>query len=230
MKKNYLIALMVLLSINMHAQYKKASFLTKAGRTHDIGGAGHFINDGNVTLPGIFYSYGKESTEKRIFHWFDLELTLPAKFSYKTQDAVSQNPVTVSGKSSTGLIYRYNLAYYLMDNSNADNKLLPFITAGINFTIAGTKIKTVVYSPESFTDVKKTPAADGGNAGANLGLGGIYNFTSKVGLKLTAGYSYQVNANANGFNQPDGYSIYNVFASHPYVTLGVRFRMDGDDD
>jgi hypothetical protein len=230
MKKNFLIALSVLLSINVHAQYKKASFLTKKGRTYDIGGAGHFISEGHSSVPGIIYSYGKENSEKRIFHWFDLELLMPAKFSYKTEEFTTKTPVTVSGKSKLGLIYRYNLAYYLINNSNPDNKLLPFVTGGLNWVITSGNANEV-YMPNISTDVKKKFMVSDGNLGASFGVGSVYNITSTFGLKLTAGYSYQLNVNAGEDSyKSEGYSLYYVFPNHPYVTLGVRFRMDRDDD
>jgi hypothetical protein len=227
MKKYFLFTLIVLLCMNVNAQYKKVSFLNKKGRTYDFGGTAHFLTDGNAIVPGFIYSFGRQRAERKTFHWFDLEILFPAKFSYKTEDFTTKVPVTVNGKSQPGLIFRYNLAYYLTDNSNSANKLLPFVTGGLHITlIGGSTDGYLTYTPDTYYDVQKKPADRDLNLGANLGLGVIYNITSKFGLKMTGGYSYQYNSNSKySESYKPGYSTYDFFSSHPYATLGVRFTM-----
>jgi hypothetical protein len=232
MKRNLIIVLVVCSCMNVSAQYKKASFLNKPGRTHEIGFTGHFISDGGVTVPGIAYSYGREREGKRLFHWFDLEFLLPAKFSYNTVEFTSRTPVKVSGESSFGLNYRYNLAYYLIDNSKAENKILPFVTGGIHIKIFGgsPKEESTTFSPNVSNDVDRQVTYDNVNFGANVGVGGIYKISSGIGIKLTGGYSFEYNSESGQADswKANGYSVYKFYYNHPYVTLGVRFIVDKD--
>ncbi len=118
MKKFYVGIVILLACSGAQAQYKKASFLNKSGRTYDLGFAGRFLSGGGGTVPGIYYSYGRDKG-KRIFHWFDLEVLLPTRFTYNTVDKNNaETVVTVSGKSKLGIVYRYNFAYYLTDAEN----------------------------------------------------------------------------------------------------------------
>jgi hypothetical protein len=75
MRKIYFAVAILLAYSSTQAQYKKASFLNKSGRTYDLGFASHFLSGGGGTVPGIYYSYGRDKG-KRTFHWFDLELLL----------------------------------------------------------------------------------------------------------------------------------------------------------
>jgi hypothetical protein len=229
MKQISLIVIVVLSCLCVNAQYKKASFLNKNGRTYDIGGGLHLITKANATVPSFIYSYGKDS-EKRIFHWFDLELLFPTSFSYETRDTETKVPITISGKSTLGFIYRYNLAYYVLDNNKEENKLLPFVNAGLNIVVAGADVSPakLLVSPDTYQyyEAEKAPKSQGISLGANLGAGAIYSFKKNVGLKLTAGYNYQYNkSRVDDFNNTDDFFFYD---SHPYVTLGIRFRMERD--
>jgi hypothetical protein len=216
---------MAFVCLSVNAQYKKASFLNKAGRTYDLGFTGHLISEGMV--PGIFYSYGKDNGTKRLFHWFDLELLLPSKFKYTTEDVDTKEAVTVKGSSKVGLIYRYNLGCYLLDNTKEGAKFLPFVTGGINVLLLGGTAKDYTTSPENVNPVK-VATNQNFSAGANAGIGMIYSFTSKFGLKAAAGYNYQYNKTPSSWS--DGvYSVYNVYTSHPYVSVGLHFRMENDD-
>ena len=232
MKKNLLFALVILLCLNLDAQYKKASFLSRPGRTHEIGFFGHFISDNGLTVPGIAYSYGRERAGKKIFHWFDMEFLLPTKFSYNTREFTTKEPIRVSGKSNLGFLYRYNFAYYLADNSNRETKVLPFVTAGLHFILFGGELRPdrTTFSPATSTDVEKQPIYDNLNMGASIGLGGIYKLSAAVGIKATARYSYEYNSDSGTTNdwKSQGYSVYKFYGSHPYVSVGIRFIVDKD--
>lgn len=226
MKKIYVGIAIALLCSSAQAQYKKASFLTKSGRTYDLGVAGHFLNDGAGTRPGIYYSYGRDKGTK-VFHWFDLELLLPTTFKYNTVDKEDpQTIVSVTGKSKLGLAYRYNFAYYVANTENSDAKIKPFVTAGINFLLVGAGAKTYAYTPEE-SDPVKVPHFEAFSCGANIGAGGIYAFSETVGLKFTAGYNFQTQIDTDQYSKE--YTAYKTFTNHPYVTFGVRFLMGGDE-
>jgi len=228
MKKIYFGIAILLAGSSVQAQYKKASFLNKSGRTYDIGFAGHFLSGGGGTVPGIYYSYGRDKG-KRVFHWFDLEVLLPTKFKYNTIDKSDlETPVTVTGKSKLGLVYRYNFACYLTNVENTESKFKPFITAGINFLLLGGNPQSAEISP-SYADPVKMLTYDAFSYGANAGLGCIYTLSEKIGIKAIAGYNLQGQLSSD-YNNQEEYSVYKVYSNHPYVGVGVRFVMTGDGE
>lgn len=229
MKKIYFGIAIILACSNVQAQYKKASFLNKSGRTYDVGFAGRFLSDGGGAMPGIYYSYGRDKG-KHVFHWFDLELLLPTKFKYNTVDLDDATvPVTVSGKSRLSLLYRYNFAYYIINTENTESKIRPFVTAGINFLIAGGSAKTYDYTPEETSPLKIPAYGNNFSYGANAGIGGIYAISEKIGIKLMAGYNWQGQLSPD-FNNNYGQILYKTYSNHPYVSAGVRFVMTGDGE
>lgn len=229
MKKIYFGMAIILACSSVQAQYKKASFLSKSGRTYDLGFAGRFLSDGGGTMPGIYYSYGRDKG-KHVFHWFDLELLLPTKFKYNTTDLNDEGTnVTVSGKSKISLLYRYNFAYYLLNTENSDIKIKPFVTAGVNFLILGGSAKSYDYTPENADPAKIPSFGNNFSYGANAGIGGIYSISEKIGIKLMAGYNWQGQVSPQ-FNSGYGNTNYKIFSNHPYVGAGVRFVMTGDGE
>jgi len=205
------------------AQYKKASFLNKSGRTYDLGLSGRLMSKGLGSKAGLYYSYGRDKGA-RTFHWFDIEFILPVKYAYNTVDVRDPLvPVAVSGKTRMAIIYRYNYGLYFNDVSKSESKFRPFVTAGLNFMISGATIRyeKLTTVPE-FSDPQKRPSYNGFSYGGNIGVGGIYNVNEKLGIKVVGGYNLQ------GFFDADkikgtGYEVYDVNPSHPYITAGVRF-------
>lgn len=228
MKQKLFLFFLLICSVASQAQYKKASFLTKSGRTYDVGASAHFVTKSNSTAMGFVYSYGRDKGDKRAFHWFDLELTFPSKFSYTTKDLTTLEPISVSGKTSIGIFYRYNLGIYLTDNTKEDTKILPFATGGLNFSIKGIATKTVDnYEMLVYHDLDKNPILeDAFSCGAHVGAGAIYKMTPKFGFKGVLGYNFQTNIASTS---DDGNHTFYYFTSHPFLTLGVRFTMDGDN-
>ena len=228
MKKITLGILLLLFIVNADAQYQKASFLNKTGRTYELGTDFQFIGKSNATVTGIYYSYGKDRG-KRMFHWFDFEFLLPTTYSYKTTDINTQAPISVNGKSSMGFIFRYNVGMYLMDNSNEETKLLPFVVAGINTAILGAGLNgNYTTNPDQATPAE-IPQSNVLSMGFNVGVGAVYKISEKVGLKCNVGYDVQSNFGANSVDQTNGASAFYFLTSHPYLTLGIRFRMERED-
>lgn len=225
MKRLLLISTLVIVCNCSEAQYKKASFLNKSGRTYDLGGTAHLLSEGRSMTPGFFYSYGKDKG-KRLFHWFDLELLLPIKADFTTTDRTSKETVNVTAKSGVSLIYRYNLGCYLLNTSEEAVKLKPFVTAGVNLLLSGGFAKEWTTNPE-YADTPETLAPRSFGYGANAGIGLMYNITEKFGLKAAAGYNYQ--SYVDDKTTWDGGKPYFLYNSHPYVSVGVRFTMESDD-
>jgi hypothetical protein len=228
MRKNFICLMMVVAFLDVSAQYKKASFLNKSGRTYDMGVAGHFMSGGAGTVPGIYYSYGRDEG-KRFFHWIDLELLLPTKFNFTTTDINDPSvAVTVSGKSRVGLVYRYNYGYYFTNIEKATSKLRPFVTLGANLLITGgtAKDEDIQYDPP-FSNPKEFPPSIGFSFGANAGIGCIYQFSSKWGFKFNGGYN--VEAILDSSSQEGAlYKLRKLFGNHPYVAVGARFIINDE--
>ena len=229
MRKIYLCMVILFVCSGVQAQYRKASFINKSGRTYDLGGMGHFLGGGAGAFPGIYYSYGLDQG-KKTFYWFDLEVILPTKFSYNTvQRNNTSIPVTVNYKSKVAFTYRFNYAYYLTNPENTESKFKPFVTAGANFIL--TSMEPMVYEtkPEN-SDPARQSNFDGTSFGIGAGIGGIYAITENFGIKVTAGYNLQYKNKTSQYVPADGATVYHVYGSHPYVGLGIRFVIKGDGD
>ncbi len=72
----FVFAILFVSVISANAQYKKASFLRKKGRTYDLGLTTRLLGGGNGVATGFSFGYGKERSDKRLFHWWDLDLIL----------------------------------------------------------------------------------------------------------------------------------------------------------
>jgi hypothetical protein len=226
MKTSLLIIALTMFFVNAEAQYKKASFLNKTGRIYDIGITGRLQNGGRSSSPGFFLAYGKESTEKRIHHWYDMELALGNKYSYSSTVSGSSNKVQVSGKSRPDFSFRYNLAYFLADNSSEDAKLLPFINIGIGYVTSGLSIDSYTLNPDNGNYPEVTPLSSRGSLTYGGGGGILYKLNANIGIRASVAY-YGV----SNLNNTDMYSqtYFLTLANHPAVSLAIRFRMDRDE-
>jgi hypothetical protein len=223
MKKSLLLILLTLFFVSTEAQYKKASFLNKTGRIYDIGLTGRLQSGGRSFAPGFFVAYGKESSEKRIHHWFDMEIVLPSKYSYSSTVSYSPDKVQVSGKSQIDVAIRYNLAFFLANNSNEDAKILPFINISAGYVSAPTPyLEEYTLTPDNGSYPDKTPLSSRGSFTYGGGGGIVYRLNTKIGLRLSGAYYGIVNPNSEG----DYYFM--TLVNHPAVSLAVRFRMDRD--
>jgi translation initiation factor 2 beta subunit (eIF-2beta)/eIF-5 len=234
--KTILAIIMIMASLTAIAQYKKASFLEKDGRTFEIGTDVHFLSGGRSAQQGIHFSFGREMV-KRFFYNYDFEITLPSKFSTIATTEVITNysntyvKVPITGKSKTGLIFRLNFGYFLKDNEDEKNKIVPFITLGLHYKILGLKLtvdnkdNTTNYY-EISTGANESPA---GSGGINLGLGGLYKISEKIGIKMNAGYNLEISADPKFNNGAIDVIPYQQFNSHPYLSIGLRYKMNKED-
>jgi hypothetical protein len=220
--RNIFLVAFITIGLAANAQYKKAGFLNKEGRTYEIGVAGHFMAKPRSMAPGIFLNYGKEN-ENNLFGWMDFEFILPSKFSATTKT----NPVTIVGKTKLAFAYRYNYGYYLVNKNKDENKILPYITGGLGFKLGGGGVTTTQdYSNTSFV-TPDFPVVLGLNAGA----GAVFRITKTLGVRFAGGYAFQIDTDKLGDNQdsggyPDGY--YSSYVSHPYATLSLRLTLNDD--
>lgn len=226
-KISVLILIITISSISLKAQYKKATFFTKTGRTYELGANFHFLNKSATSL---YYSAGSDKGLKRTFQWVELAVVLPSTYSYNTK-AKSYDPslpdmvdVTISGKTPVSGFYRYNYGIYLIDNTKGDKMFLPYIAFGANIFATFGITDDNYYSSGSYDDLEKVPAKTAFGGGINGGLGFIFNFSKKVGLRFAGGYDLQYNTTID-FSDNDSKSKYYFFKSHPYASVGVRLRI-----
>jgi hypothetical protein len=223
MKKFLPVLAVLLLSISTHAQYKKASFFGKLGRTYEVGSQVYLLGDGKGSPIGFKIGFGLDQEGKRLFGSQELQLIPSYKFSYTTTDYYD-NPVTVSGTTKIHFIYSLNYGYYLGKNDGEPAKVQPYVIAGV-MTGFSSGVKTLTQTPGTF-DLKKQPAEESLNLGIVGGVGALINFTPVLGLKLQGGYSYQIPLRS-GYGGSDGETFY-IFTSHPYASVSLRIRIAGE--
>ena len=232
MKKLFLLAVLFSAITTSQAQYKKASFLNKKGRTYDLGTVGRFLGGGNSAGVGFYFSYGKERSNKRLFHWFDLEFALAHKFSYATTAILAYGstttiPVTVSGKTDASLAYRYNLAYYILDNGNEDNKILPFVNASLGVVFPFTNRIDYTVSPTTVFAPTKSVRSIGGAWTAGIGAGAMYRVNNKFAIKFNTTYYGVLSSEGTKSN---GDEVFKTLPNHVGVNIGAHWLLDRDND
>ncbi len=229
MKKLLMFAIVVNAFI-ANAQYKKASFLEKDGRTYELGLTSHIMSKPRSAQQGIHFGLGRE-TEKRLFSWYDLELLLPSNVKTTGIEYYTKKSEVITGKTKMGFILRYDWGYFLLDNTKDENKILPFITVGLNYKLGGGLKLDAANINQTYEDFYLSEFS--GNIGFNGGAGAIFKFTEKIGARLTVGYNKQLSGNifssTRGSTSPSVDNTFETFVSHPYVTLAVRFKIIGED-
>jgi hypothetical protein len=233
MKKLFLLAVLFSAIITSQAQYKKASFLNKKGRTYDLGLTSRVLGGGNSVALGFNFSYGKERSDKRLFHWWDLDYTMGNKYKYNTttEEYIGglfvEKAVAVSGKTGSNLAWRYNLAYFILDNGNEDNKILPFVDLSVGVILSLQSKLDYTTSPISTSTLNKGVAASVGAYTAGIGAGAIYKVNDGFGIKFNAAY-YGVlssESRANGYA-----SYFRTLPNHVSVSIGAHWLLDRDND
>ncbi len=234
MKKLFLLIVLFAAITTSQAQYKKASFLNKKGRTYDLGLTSRVLGGGNSVALGFNFSYGKERSDKRLFHWWDLDYTLGNKYNYNTSTKVFagsggasvETPIKVSGKTGANLAWRYNLAYFLLNNGNEDNKLLPFVHLSIGTILSMQSKLDYTTSPTANALPQKQVLPSVGAWTAGAGAGAIYRVNEGFGVKLTATY-YGTLGTENSENSTD---IFRTLPNHISVSVGAHWLLDRDND
>src|SRR5438477_10896338 len=98
MKKISVTLVALFVCITLSAQYKKASFFGKEGRTYAIGTRLFAMGDGKGSPRGYYLAFGRDEDGKRFFYNWELQYIPSYSFSYDTKDA-NDLPITVGGKS-----------------------------------------------------------------------------------------------------------------------------------
>ncbi|WP_276485135.1 hypothetical protein [Paraflavitalea pollutisoli] len=221
MKKFSFTLLLFTLYAGTFAQYKKASFFEKAGRTYALGSRLNALGDGKGGPIGFYISFGRDQDGKRLFTNWDLQYIPGFKFSKNVLDE-DKAVRTIRGKSRAQFIYGYNWGYHLIKGEGETPRIQPYLTAGFNFVISG----GVKEWDDYYTNTDPYISERSFGVGIGGGAGAVFNLSSWFGLNLAAGYNLQGNIATDGDYAQKAYHMY---TSHPYVSAGVRFRISSDD-
>lgn len=209
MKKINLTFLVLFICLSGIAQYKKANYFGREGRTYGIGTRFYALGDGLGTVRGYTLSLGRDNDGQRWFTGYDFQYIPSYSFDLHTTDynGVSK-PVWGTTKSS--FIIAYNFGYFLLKNDNAEQKIKPYLAGAISTKIIG--------------GLKESSNDEDGNTHAfGLGIGGgaglLYYLKPWLALQAEGGYTYQFDFAAG--------EHFNVLPRHPYVSAGFRFRIVG---
>ena len=225
MKKLIPTVAVLLLSFNLSAQYKKAGFFEKEGRTYELASQLYMMGKGNGNPIGYKVAFGRDQDGRNLFITWDIQFIPSHKYSYTTVDE-NEVPVTVTGKSKHTFVYGLNWGYHLLKAKPDEmRRVQPFIGAGINILLAG-GIRSETYSPETFSYLKRNTSEQTISFGLNAGLGCIVNLSSKLALKVQGGYDHQFNMSAQ--NWDDEVKPFFLFGSFSYASLGLRLRIVKD--
>lgn len=220
MKKISISMILLLAVAAATAQYKKASFFEKTGRTYGFNGKVHAMGDGKGSPVGINVSFGRDQEGKRVFTFWDLSYVPGYKFTFNTANE-NGDPLTITGKSSAQIVYSYNTGYHLLKNEEG-RIIQPYLTWGIHFVLfGGANAKNI--SDDDYHTNDKVVSKKSFTGGLGGGAGVLFNVTPGFGFKLEGGYTYMANLSLD--IREDAKDYYHMYTSHPYVTAGVRFRI-----
>jgi hypothetical protein len=214
MKKINVTLLLLFIALCSSAQYKKASYLGKEGRTYCLGTNFYFLGKGSGTPMGYTLSIGRDVDGSQFFGRYEFQYIPSYNFSFETIDSYGRT-ATIMGKTKAAIIYGMNAGYYLLKNENATGKLKPYLTAGINIQFLGGVKES--NSEEGDARVAADPQF---SIGPGAGAGLLFNFTPWLALQAEGGYRYQF-----GVSTESEKEVYYVLPKHAYASAGLRFRI-----
>ncbi len=237
MKKVTQFILVFFITTSTFAQYKKASFFTKSGRTFELGTRQMFISNGcGRPTSGIFFSQSLE-TEKKLTLYGDIMAILPGKFSYfanYTQYGGGTVNEKLSGKSPFHLYFCYGLQHRFTNESNNGEKgITPDVRVGlfgaINFA-SNIQLTRPDGNVADGYDFNPSIAEDASYIGLELSGGATYYFSEKFGIRGAAGYYPCVNpANISNSGGSGNSGVFNPFKSHPAITFTLKYRISSEE-
>lgn len=208
MKKISLTLLVFLIGLISMAQYKKASYFGRDGRTYSLGTRWYALGEGINTQMGYSLSLGNDVEGKQLFYGWGIQYIPSYNFNVSATkwDGTSYS---VIGKTKSSVIFEYNLGCFLLNNDKSERKIKPYLAGALGIKFVGGVKESTEDDPEA--------EGPGFGLGLNGGAGLFYYFIPRLGIQAEGGYSYQFKFNAD--------KTYNVFPSHSYVKAGLVFRL-----
>jgi hypothetical protein len=112
MKIIFPVLIALLLTVSLSAQYKKASFFEKEGRTYELGSRIYMMGDGRGNPIGYTIGFGRDRAGKQFFSAWEIQMIPSYKYSYATVDE-NDGPVYKNGQTNTLWIYSPTYGYLL---------------------------------------------------------------------------------------------------------------------
>jgi len=223
--KNFIpVLIALLLCVSVSAQYKKASFFEKEGRTYELGSRAYFLGDGRGTPVGFSIGFGRDRGGKRFFSAWEIQIIPSYKYSYSTVDE-NNDPIHRDGRAKTHWIYAVNYGYHLLNNEEP-RKVQPYVVAGINIVMAG-GVREETETQGYYGYPQRNTAYSAFSAGIHGGLGCLVNLNSTLSLKVQSGYDAQWNVDGEEF-MDNTVKPYYMFPSHVYASVALRVRVVRD--
>jgi hypothetical protein len=222
-----------LLFSSVNAQYKKAASAfggSGVTQTFNLGISTQVTPNYYSKAPLSFHiTMGADKEESRWFQTATIRIQLPTDFVVKTKaysySADKTTDVTLKAKTTVAGFLDYDWGVYFND-ANENEKLRPFVVFGFGFHMGGFKnnsdnedqILNDTQSDIIYATVRE-PNAFGGNVKAGLGV--VYMFNEKIGVKADALYHYI--PDIKNWSAEDGIKYYN--AINGGVVLNLRLHM-----
>jgi hypothetical protein len=216
MKKLMPVLMIVLISTGAFAQYKKAGFLDKEGRTYEVGTRMFMFGDGKGSPIGFHFGYGRDRA--KTFVGTDFHYIPSFSYSYKTEDD-NGAVVNVDGKARGMLVLTWGVGFHFLKNEE-DRVFDPYARLTLNvLLVSGLKYE----NRDTYNYTKRNTSDQSLSAGIGAGLGCHINFSHKLALKLEGGTDRQLNISPDHWD--DDVKPFYFFVSHMYVDLGLRLRI-----
>lgn len=233
MKKNILLLLLLNITISSFAQYKKASFFNKEGRTHELGTNISFIpNGGGTPVFSIVYS-GSLETDNKLSLFSDIEVMLKGKLSFNGEyynNLANTEYGKITGQTPAYLIIKYGAQYRFIKKESTDNsKFVPFARFGLLYGIAfSADYKLRDANGNYISSGNSTPATPENESpfGLEIGGGATYYFTNSIGVKFAANYRQLFNI--NGIKTGNADNVFYPLKSHPGISISLKYRIFND--
>ena len=234
MKAISLIAVLAALCLCTNAQYKKASFLNKEGRTHELGTNFSFIgNGGGSPVLSIVYS-GSLEGEKKLSLFSDIELMMKGKLGFNAEyynDIGATSTGKLTGETPMYLLIKYGVQYrFVKGESGDDAKLVPYARLGLLYGIGfGNDYKLKDKDGNAVSPGNSTPSTPDHESpfGLEAGAGVTYYFAKNFGVKI--GANYRELFHISGINEGSSTSgIYFPLKSHPGISVALKYRIFRD--
>jgi hypothetical protein len=232
MKKITAIIYLCILTVTVSAQYKKASFLNKQGRTHELGTKFSFLPDFKSPALSVAYVASLE-TERKITVFSEIEVMLPATFAITGEYRSAGSPVTgtIEGKTPTYLITTYGAQFRFVKLENEGvKKIVPYAKLGLTaaFSLgADFNVKAPNGEQLDYLTNPVMPGNNGFNLGGEIGAGATYYFTEKLGIRVGGFYRklYRITAEVSSY----GESLYEPLKDHAGINVSLKYRIFNED-
>ncbi len=233
MKQIKFLSVLVLFCATTFAQYKKASFFNKDGRTLELGTSLAFIPNG-AGRPALCFNYTTSiESAKKISPYSELEFMPRMRFSFDGIGFSSTTGSYVSGKftgtSPVYLLTRYGLQYRFANaESGNEAKLVPYVKAGLgvgygiglNYSLRDNN-GNIISSDDTEPSVPEHELS----FIAEPGAGATYYFTKKTGIKVGLSYMHVMQLIKNGNSQIEFFP----FRSHVKLNVSFKYRIFSED-